>query len=208
MAHENRMAPPVTPIDAGRSYLDWGASTGGIAVSCALAIVLLQFGAGVGLSLGEPLLEDGSASWNVIVAGLWTVVVAAASGSAGGYIAGRMRARHGDAAASEVEFRDGTHGLVVWAGSTLIVAVLMALLAALAAVGAAASPAAPDVMTDSTLVRLTQSNAIIMAFAIGAGAALGAGAAWFAAIMGGEHRDNGLSVHTLVPGPFRRKSVR
>ena len=38
-----------------------------------------------------------------------------------------------------------------------------------------------------------------VAFSIRAAAAFGAGAAWFAAKLGGEHRDKGVDVNSLVP---------
>ena len=43
---------------------------------------------------------------------------------AGGYLAGRMRRRTGDATADEFDTRDGANGLTVWAVATLIGAVL------------------------------------------------------------------------------------
>ncbi len=92
--------------------------------------------------MGSPTLSDGSASWNVLVAGLYVVVVAIASSSAGGYIAGRMRSKWANSTEAEVEFRDEVHGLVVWATATLGVAVVMGVLTALSALGASAAAAA------------------------------------------------------------------
>ncbi|MEQ9126001.1 MAG: hypothetical protein RIM80_25945, partial [Alphaproteobacteria bacterium] len=87
----------------GESYLEWGAVLGGAAVAVAITVTLSQFGAAVGLGLGAPVLEGGGASWQVLVAGLWLVLVAFASAAGGGYLAGRMRSRFGDAEPSEVE---------------------------------------------------------------------------------------------------------
>lgn len=87
------------------SYLEWGPVWGGGAVAVALSLVLMQFGAGIGLSVGDPVLESGAVSWNVLAAGLWTVWVALVASAAGGYIAGRMRQRWQDATEQEVEFR-------------------------------------------------------------------------------------------------------
>lgn len=195
-------------VDPGSSYLEWGAVFGGTAVAGAMSVVLLQFGAGVGLALGSPTLEDGSASWNVLAAGLWLAIVALASSTAGGYIAGRMRSRWGDAVEAEVEFRDGTHGLVVWGASTVAVGVLMAAITAASAVGAGTAAAgAPPSEPTADLLRLTANVSTIFSFATAAGAALGAAAAWYAATLGGEHRDKGLSIHEVVPKRFRRKSI-
>ena len=47
----------------------------------------------------------------------------------GGYFGGRMRRRIGDATHHEVEMRDGTHGLIVWAVAVLLGVVLTSWLA-------------------------------------------------------------------------------
>lgn len=190
---------------AGSSYLEWGAVCGGVAVAAAITVILMQFGAAVGLSAGDVQLADGSTSWNVLVAGLWMAVVALASSMAGGYIAGRMRSRWGDAKADEVEFRDGVHGLVVWAVATLLVAIVTGLLSALASIGATAAVAGTEAQVSNDVMRLTHNISSIFAFATAAGSAIGAAAAWFAAQMGGTHRDEGIATDTIVP-VFLRKS--
>ena len=94
IAEKAETAVLATPVPAsGESYLAWSSVMGGSVVAIAISAFLIQFGAAVGLSAGEPLLENGTASWNVVVAGLWVVWVALASAAAGGYIAGRMRSR-------------------------------------------------------------------------------------------------------------------
>lgn len=192
----------------GSSYLEWGAVFGGAFLAGAISVVLLQFAAGVGLAVGDPTLHDGSASWNVLVAGLWVALVALASSAAGGYVAGRMRSRWGDAVEAEVEFRDGAHGLVVWAVSTVGVALVMAAIAALSAVGAgAAAGAATSGDPSAEVLRLTANVSTIFGFATAAGAALGAAAAWYAAILGGEHRDKGTPIHEIVPERVRRLPI-
>ncbi|NSX55504.1 hypothetical protein [Parasulfitobacter algicola] len=188
----------------GMAYLEWGAIFGGIAVACAISVVLMNFGAAVGLNVGNPLLADGSASWNVLVAGLWVIVVSISAASAGGYLSGRMRSRRDDALESEVEVRDGTHGLVVWAGSTLIVAAIAGV-SALAGAFVAAVDTNGFEVTEQT-VRFTKNSSIIFAFATAAGPALAAAAAWFSGISGGTHRDGGLSVHDVVPVMLRKRS--
>jgi len=136
---------------------------------------------------------------------LWTVLVTISSAAAGGYIAGRMRSRWGDAVESEVEFRDGAHGLVVWGVSTLAVAIVVGITTALAAITVAATPVVPTSAPDPSILRLTTNISTLLTFAIGAGAALGAGAAWFSAVLGGNHRDDATSIHMLVPRVFRAK---
>ena len=181
------------------SYLEWGAIMGGAVLAGGISVVLLQFAAAT--------LSDVSASWNVLVAGLYVVVVAIASSSAGGYIAGRMRSKWADSTEAEVEFRDGVHGLVVWATATLGVAVVMGVLTALSALGASAAAAADVAEIPENTLRLTANISAIFSFASAAGALLGAAAAWFSATFGGEHRDQGLSVHEVVPVALRRRTA-
>lgn len=198
-------SPEIVPASAatareGNSYLDWSAVLGGTVIAIALSLVLLRFGAGIGLAVGPAVLADGTTSWNVIIASLWIVLVALASATAGGYIAGRMRPRLSDAVESEVEFRDGTHGLAVWGASTLGIALLAETL--ITQFGMVISTA---VSTGTVADRITFNIATIYAFGSAVAAALGAGGAWFGGTLGGEHRDQGLSVHALVPRVFRRK---
>lgn len=116
----------VAPVnDDARSYVDWPAIFAGAAVAAAISLVLLTFGTALGLSLTSAH-EGQSASlfWIAVIGGLWLLWVQVSASMAGGYLAGRMRRRHGDATESESDLRDGSHGLVVWAVATLAAAVL------------------------------------------------------------------------------------
>lgn len=192
----------VSPIGAASSYLEWGSIFGGGVIACAISVVLLQFGSSAGLALSSPTLPDGGASWNVLVAGLWVVITATASAAAGGYVAGRMRMRWEDSVASESEFRDGIHGIAVWALGTLGAALFLALIGGS---GAAAVISPADAQIDETTARFSANIAAIFSFATAAGSALGAAAAWFAAITGGEHRNEGVAFHTVVPTLLRKR---
>lgn len=122
-----RPAPAAIPDSTAGSYLDWAAVIAGTVFALALSFLLISFGAGLGLSLSSPYRGEGvSASWLAIATGIWFVWVMVTSFGAGGYLTGRMRRRAGDATPAEVEARDGTHGLIVWATATLISAVLLA----------------------------------------------------------------------------------
>ncbi|WP_052699832.1 hypothetical protein [Martelella endophytica] len=203
MAALDDVTPAAPPAPApGVSYLEWGAIFGGAVVTGALAIVLTQFGTGIGLAVSDPNPETGL-SWGLFLVGLWLVLVGFASASAGGYVAGRMRSHFGDAVEAESEFRDGIHGIVVWALATFVLGAGTALMTAIAAI---AAPAAGGDVTAETM-QMMHTASTISAFATGAGAALGAAGAWFAAIAGGEHRDQGLSVDTFVPSFFRRTGL-
>jgi hypothetical protein len=112
------------PAVAGVS---WAAVTAGAVASCALTLVVLAFGVGLGLSVVSPWGGAGvSATTFKIGTGLYLVVVAMLSSSIGGYLAGRLRSRwigiHGD----EVYFRDTAHGFIAWAFATVIGAALLA----------------------------------------------------------------------------------
>jgi hypothetical protein len=185
----------------GQSYLEWGAVWGGGVIAIATSIVLGQFGGSAGLALGEPMLASGDPSWQVVVASLWLFVTALASSAGGGYIAGRMRSRWNDAAQTEVEFRDGVHGLAVWAIATLAVAAFAAITAALASFGIEAGSLS-DI--PENVAEYTRTISVVYGFSAGAAAALGAGAAWWFASLGGSHRDEATVIHLLTPRFLRR----
>jgi hypothetical protein len=109
------------------SAVDWGAIIAGSVLAAALSFVLLTFGAGLGLSLSSPGSgEDISVLSFVMSAGVWLLAVQLVSFMAGGYLAGRLRMPAGNATSEEVDLRDGSHGLMVWAIGTLLGAVLLA----------------------------------------------------------------------------------
>ncbi len=156
----------------------------------------------MGLGLGETMVNETTPSWNVVVAGLWLVLTAIGASSAGGYIAGRMRMPVLGADPGEREFRDGIHGLGVWAIGSIL-ALLASTIVTMASSIGAASASAGDVA--ETVARFAHNGSVILAFGTAAAAAIGAGAAWFAAEAGGKHRDENTSVNVVVPG-FIRKS--
>ena len=260
-------ATAVTPL---APYVQWGPVIAGAAAAAALGSVLHAFGGAIGLAVAStaPTWRDAStALW--VLSGLYLVLVALAAYGLGGYIAGRLRTRLGSGTPDEVEFRDGAHGLLVWAFATLLTA-LMLILGATAATRLAAPsggitgpttsvageniiafdldrlfrgdrrPPEGDLMyhrAEASRILLTSSShsgvapedraylvrliaartglvppeaerrvdaaiasarqniararrsAVILAFMAGAAALLGAAAAWFAAGVGGRHRD-------------------
>jgi hypothetical protein len=112
------------PSGAGVS---WAAVTAGAIVSCALTLVLIAFGIGLGLSVVSPWAGSGvSATTFKIGTGLYLVVIAMLSSSIGGYIAGRLRSRWIGVRSDEVYFRDTAHGFVAWALASVLGAVLLA----------------------------------------------------------------------------------
>jgi hypothetical protein len=255
----------------------------GAVTAAAVAFVLHSFAAAIGLGVAStaPTWRDASFPlW--FLSGVYLILVALVSYGAGGYLAGRVRSSW-KTRDDEIEFRDGTHGLLVWALATLLTALLAFGIAAAATRLAApsagqAGPGSsvggenivaydldklfrserrpPDI--DMTYTRaeagrilltaagrrpissddrgylsrlvmartgLSQADAdarvnatidnaranirrarratIIMAFMAGAAALLGAAAAWFAAGIGGRHRDSAVAPPLRMNWRFR-----
>ena len=104
--------------------VSWAAVAAGAIVSCAVTLVVLAFGIGLGLSVVSPWGGSGvSATTFKIGTGLYLVVVAMLSSSIGGYIAGRLRSRWIGVHSDEVYFRDTAHGFVAWAFASVLGAV-------------------------------------------------------------------------------------
>jgi hypothetical protein len=109
------------------SGVSWPAVAAGAVVSCALTLVLLAFGTGLGLSVVSPWGGSGvSASTFKIGTGLYLLVIAMIASSLGGYIAGRLRTRWIGVHSDEVYFRDTAHGFIAWAFASVLGAVLLA----------------------------------------------------------------------------------
>ena len=137
-------------VDTGEpsvSGVSWPAVAAGAVVSCALTLVLLAFGIGLGLSVVSPWSGAGvSATTFKIGTGLYMIVVAMLASSIGGYIAGRLRTRWVGVHSDEVYFRDTAHGFVAWAFASVLGAVLLASPAS-SLIGGAASGAGQAAMT-------------------------------------------------------------
>ena len=132
----------VAVADEQPSYIQWTPAIAGALAAAALAFVLHSFAAAIGLAVSStaPTWRDASLALQLL-SGLYLVLVAVVAFGVGGYIAGRMRTPI-DASDDEVEFRDGTHGLLVWA-IAMVISVLMASAAAqsLTRLAAPAGPA-------------------------------------------------------------------
>jgi hypothetical protein len=107
--------------------VSWAAVVAGAVASCALTLVLLSFGAGVGFSVVSPWAHSGvSATSFEIGTGLYFIVMAMMSSALGGYLAGRLRNRWIGVRSSEVLFRDTAHGFLAWALASVLGAILLA----------------------------------------------------------------------------------
>jgi hypothetical protein len=112
---------PATRPVFGR--VQWAPVIAGAIAAAALAFVLHSVAGGIGLSIGSaaPSWRDASFAL-VLLSALYLVLTAVAAYGFGGYVSGLLR-EPTTAPADEVEFRDGMHGLLVWALATLLTAV-------------------------------------------------------------------------------------
>jgi hypothetical protein len=114
----------VEPSVAG---ISWAAVLAGATASCALTLVLLSLGVGLGFSVVSPWSNSGvSATTFEIGTGLYFIVMAMISSAIGGYLAGRLRNRWIGVQSTEVLFRDTAHGFLAWASASVVGAILLA----------------------------------------------------------------------------------
>lgn len=115
------------PLEPSLPGVSWAAVFAGAVASVALTLVLLSFGAGIGLSVVSPWGNSGvSATTFKIATGLYFIVMAMISSAIGGYLAGRLRTKWVGVQTTEVHFRDTAHGLLSWATASVIGAILLA----------------------------------------------------------------------------------
>jgi hypothetical protein len=110
------------------SYIQWPGVWAGAFVAAGVSFLLITFGSAIGLAVAPlaPTWRTASVPFSIL-SGLWILAVAIGAAAAGGYIAGRTRTTWRIAHTDEVEFRDGVHGLVVWAVALTMSALLSAL---------------------------------------------------------------------------------
>lgn len=199
--------------------IDWGAVFAGAVLTTAVALILITFGAGLGLGVTSPYEGEGvSPALYVIAAGLWLLWVQLVSFSIGGYVTARLRNRQLETGEHEIDIRDGMHGLLTW-GVGVLAAALIAFIglggataavenadgprsvvasvadAAAEEVDAAASreavenPQARDESAEERRAEIARKLTVISAFITAASLLAGAVAAFYAAGFGGKHRD-------------------
>ena len=131
-----RAAPTI--VDA-QSAVSWGAIAAGAVGAAALALLLIAFGAGLGLSAVSPWSDSGvSASTFRTGTGIYLVIVAVMSSAVGGYLAARLRTKWVGVHTHEVFFRDTAHGFIAWAFATVLSASALSAATGYLANGAAA----------------------------------------------------------------------
>ena len=122
-----RAVEDVEVIEPPLPGISWAAVLAGAITSCALTLILLSLGVGLGFSVVSPWSTSGvSATTFEIGTGLYFIVMAMISSAVGGYLAGRLRNRWTGVRSTEVVFRDTAHGFVAWAVASVLGAVLLA----------------------------------------------------------------------------------
>ena len=116
-----------TAIVPSVSTLNWSSIIAGTIAASALALVLHGFATAVGISVSSvaPTWRDASLAL-VLLSGIYLLVTAIMSYGFGAYVAARLQPRIGAAFDDDLDYREGTRGLLVWALATLLTA-LMAL---------------------------------------------------------------------------------
>ncbi len=173
-----------------KSYIEWGTVLAGTVVALAISTVLIQFGAAVGLTqvTNELSADQNITPGGVLGVGIWVLWVQLLSSLAGGYLAGRMRLpMDGDVTAHESDMRDGVHGLLVWATSTLVIVTAGSIFASIAAL---ADNPVEDIKQVADVQRMHEHATIIFAFFAAATSLVSGVVAWAAATQGGNHRDS------------------
>jgi hypothetical protein len=121
-------ASPAAAAVAARAevrYFEWGPVILGTLGASAISIVLLTFGAALGLTGVSPYPYAGlSAKAIGILSATYAAVVIVVSFALGGYLAGRTRGLWAGTNEVESHFRDGAHGFGVWALSVVLGSVL------------------------------------------------------------------------------------
>lgn len=140
MATTVTSAPGMAIVDTDEAHntresISWPAVFAGNAVTGGFILILLPLGVAAGLSMTSPYAGEGAFESTIGMAAiLWLAFVYLFSVSAGGYVAGRLRPRVGDASTDEVRFRDGMNGFVFW-GVGMIVSALFTYMTVVSAAG-------------------------------------------------------------------------
>ncbi len=114
---------PVTPAEDARTILinqiSWGAVFAGVVIALTLQLLLNLLGIGIGLATIDPSAANNPDPKTFSIgAGVWWAISGIVAALIGGYAAGRLSGR-------PKELTTGWHGLIAWAGTTLVVFYLL-----------------------------------------------------------------------------------
>ncbi len=117
---------PTSIIDLQSSGVSWASIAAGAVASAALTLLLVAFGAGLGLSAVSPWSDSGVAGPTFATGtGIYLVIVGVMGSAVGGYLAARLRTKWTGIHTHEMFFRDTAHGLLAWAFATVISATVL-----------------------------------------------------------------------------------
>ena len=142
------------PIDNSADFVHWPPVIAGAVVTCAFWLVLIAFGAAIGLSVASttPTWRDAS-SVVALLSGLYLVLAAIVAFGVGGYIAGRLRKTWLPSLHHEfARFRDGVHGLVCWGLAVAIGAILATVTATAVTPKTSTATSSPAVSSGESLI--------------------------------------------------------
>jgi hypothetical protein len=108
------------------SGVSWGAIIAGAFTAIAVTIIVVALGSGIGFTMASPYSYSPSAGTLTILGALWLVFAQAVGFATGGYVAARLRRAPADLHSGEVKFRDGAHGLTVWAIGVVVSTLILA----------------------------------------------------------------------------------
>ncbi len=203
--------------------VDWAAIFAGAVVATAIGVILSTFGLGLGLAVNSPYEGEGvSPGMFAFGAGLWLLATQVVAFWIGGYICARLRARQPELSEHEVDVRDGLHGIIVWGAGVLAAGLISALIIGGATTAAQTAESgglvesvatAADAEIDQAATRELADNpeaagetfterraevarklTILSAFMSATALLVGAAVAFFAAGVGGQHRDRSTTV--------------
>jgi len=207
--------------------VDWAAILAGAVVATAIGVILATFGLGLGLAVNSPYEGEGSSpALFAIGAGIWLLLTQVVAFWCGGYICARLRPRQPELSEHEVDVRDGLHGIIVWGVGVLAAGLISTLIIGgattaaetadrgglVASVATAAdaeldqaatreradNPEAADESFTERRAEVARKLTVLSAFVTAASLLVGGVAAFFAAGIGGDHRDRGANVKFFV----------
>ena len=152
-----------SPMQAGWSGawsgVSWSAVIAGAITAIAVSFIVVSLGSGIGMELVSPYsYSTPSAGTMTIIGALWLVFAQAVGFATGGYVAARLRRPPAGLHTSEVQFRDGATGLVVWAIGVVVSFFLI--VAVVNKIGSAAGTAAAGTASTGFAGAASQSQSM------------------------------------------------
>ena len=178
------------------AYVDWSAVIAGTVIALAITVLMAHLASALGYTYERFTTRETSSNeqlWHhFLILGIFTLWTQLMASSAGGYVAGCAR-RGWIGPNHEAEMRDGAHGVLTWAVST----VLVTMAAAMVGFGAALAPDAVE-----PTIRLSEVTAqrmgLVWGFSLVTFSLVSAVAAWWTGTLGGDHRDRSIDVSERI----------